>query len=202
MDELEFAQAQEVPEGVVCENCGTEQGAVLPKICGQCGAEMQPEQAFCPRCGWNAAVGTPKKKNNKKLLLALAGVALVIVLVIVIAVSCGSSKQESFYDLFGYMEANSWCTIASDDSYIKIDTNPTDMDKDDFTYSYYINVFNPATEAIEEINQVLGFSDALMEKMNTTTWSQGRQTESNEKYTVSWTYHPDKGLEVVYERNK
>lgn len=41
-----------------------------------------------------------------------------------------------------------------------------------------------------------------MEKMNTTTWSQGRQMDSNDKYIVTYTYHPDKGLEVMYEFNK
>ena len=84
---------------------------------------------------------------------------------------------------------------------MKLDTNPYDKDSDDFTYSDY-TTFSEANDAIERVNKELGFSDALYEKMNTTTWSQGRQTDSNDKYTVTWTYHPDKGLEVMYEIKK
>lgn len=29
----------------------------------------------------------------------------------------------------------------------------------------------------------------------------GRQREENDKYRVTWTYHPDEGLEVTYEKN-
>ena len=28
----------------------------------------------------------------------------------------------------------------------------------------------------------------------------GRQSEENEKYRVKWSYHPDDGLEVTYEK--
>lgn len=30
----------------------------------------------------------------------------------------------------------------------------------------------------------------------------GRQREENDKYRVSWTYHPNRGLEVTYEKSK
>lgn len=103
---------------------------------------------------------------------------------------------------YGDISGETWCKIASDGSYIKIDTNPYDEDSDDFTWKYYTNCYTPAIDAIERINKELGFSDALMEKMNTTTWIEGKQTDSNDKYTVTWTFHPDKGLEVMYEIKK
>ncbi len=28
----------------------------------------------------------------------------------------------------------------------------------------------------------------------------GQQSEENKKFRVSWTYHPDRGLEVLYEK--
>ena len=39
-------------------------------------------------------------------------------------------------------------------------------------------------------------------KMDETTSIQGVQTDENDKYTVRWTYHPDKGLSVTYEVKK
>lgn len=81
---------------------------------------------------------------------------------------------------------------------MKLDTNPDDVDSDSYKFDY--DVFIAANEAIERVNKELGFSDSLIEKMNTTTWSQGKQTDENDKFKVTWTYHPDKGLEVMYEK--
>lgn len=139
-----------------------------------------------------------KRKFEKKKIVALGGIA-VVALAVVLIVARGGKK--SFTDMYSDLASNSWCTIASDGSYMKIDTNPKDIDSDDFTWSDW-ETYLDADTAIETTNKDLGFSDAVMEKMNTTTWSQGRQTESNDKYTVTWTYHPDKGLEVLYEFKK
>ena len=54
-------------------------------------------------------------------------------------------------------------------------------------------------QRLNRFQSSVGFSSALFEKMCETTWIQGRQTESNEQFTVSWTFHSDKGLEVMYE---
>ena len=112
----------------------------------------------------------------------------------------GKEEKKDFNELYPGC-ANEWWTIASDGSYMKIDTNPYDTDKDDFDWSYYETYFTPANDKIEELNKELGFAESLSEKMNNTTWSQGVQTDSNDEYVVTWTYHPDKGLEVMYEFN-
>ena len=36
--------------------------------------------------------------------------------------------------------------------------------------------------------------------MGETRSMDGRQSDENDKYKVTWTYHPDKGLEVMYEK--
>lgn len=201
-----------------CPKCGTPKNAPKKNVCGKCGAELQDGQNFCPKCGqkadlqidasvtsaisqFNAGVGKDNNKKKKTPLIIgiIAGVA--VLAVILIAVLSGGGKKD-FTDMYGDMASNSWCTIASDGSYMRLDTNPRDKDSDDLTWSDYESYVLPANDAIERINKELGFSDALMEKMNTTTWSQGKQTDSNDKYTVTWTYHPDKGLEVMYEFKK
>ena len=46
---------------------------------------------------------------------------------------------------------------------------------------------------------MLGLPDSLTEKMKSTRSMDERQNESYDNVAVSWTYHPDKGLEVMYE---
>ena len=202
-----------------CPNCGTPKNTPKKRFCQKCGAPLEEGKAFCSSCGnkvdlqvdaqvrsaisqFNANIQKKSLLKNKK---ALIGVGLgVITLVVILVLALGGGKENSndrnrnFRQMYGDLEKNNWCTIASDGSYMMIDTNPNDIDSD-YAYTIYSSTTLPANNAIERINKELGFSDALMAKMNTTTWSMGRQTDSNSKYTVSWTYHPDKGLEVMYE---
>lgn len=198
-----------------CPKCGTPKGMAEKRICSKCGAEMQEGQDFCHKCGQKAdlqnntgvnsaisqfnSVDTKDNSNKKKTPLIIgiiAGVAVLTVILIVVLIVGG---KKDFNKMYGDLASNSWCTIPADGSYMKLDTNPEDKDNDDLTRSDYLSFMRPANEAIERINKELGFSDALMEKMNNTTALQGKQTDSNDKYIVSWTYHPDRGLEVMYE---
>ena len=95
-----------------------------------------------------------------------------------------------FSELFAEYKSMTWCSIASDGSYMKVDTNPNDEDNFTDFVSYM---------AIYGINSKLGFSEALIEKMNQTRSMDGRLTDANDKVAVSWTYHPDQGLEILYE---
>lgn len=87
---------------------------------------------------------------------------------------------------------STWATVGSDGSYLSIDTNP--KDKDD--YSDY-----DALAAIFAVNEALGLPDSLGDSMLSTTALMGRQSEQYEKQgvSVSWWYHPDKGMEVSYK---
>ena len=86
----------------------------------------------------------------------------------------------------------SYATVASDGSYLSIDTNP--KDKDDYTdYAAYLSLYL--------INEKLGLPDSLMEDMGHTSSLDGKQTETFEDVTVTWKYHPDRGLEVTYKAN-
>ena len=54
---------------------------------------------------------------------------------------------------------------------------------------------------IKDMNESLGLPDSLWNDMLQTTWSMGKQQETFENIgiKVSWTYHPDKGMEVTYK---
>ena len=57
-----------------------------------------------------------------------------------------------------------------------------------------------ALEAIKYANEELGFNGSVYSQMMKTTALMGCQSAENDKYKVSWTYHPDEGLEVTYEK--
>lgn len=91
---------------------------------------------------------------------------------------------------------------AADGSFLRIDTNPGDLDPDGLTdeeYRIFKQVQEDSLNGIRFINRRLGFPEALYAKMVETTARMGQQVEGNSRYRVSWTYHPDRGLEVVYE---
>lgn len=89
---------------------------------------------------------------------------------------------------------NEYCTssfaeIASDGSYLSLDTNPSD--KDDYTdYEAYF--------AIMSINEALELPESVLNRMNRTRSIDGIQSYSTDDLEITWTYHPDRGLEVNY----
>lgn len=104
-------------------------------------------------------------------------------------------KLKSLYD--EYCESP-WAELGSDESYLSIDTNPYNYDSDSDYSTYY---FLDAYEAVENINEALELPDSLLNEMGETTSLMGKQTETYDDIgiTVSWTYHPDNGLEVTYK---
>lgn len=83
-------------------------------------------------------------------------------------------------------------SVASDGSYLSADTNVYNLD-DYSNYDIYMAIF--------ELNKKMGLPESLEQDMLQTSWSMGKQHETFENVgvTVSWTYHPDKGLEVTYK---
>lgn len=78
------------------------------------------------------------------------------------------------------------------ESYLSIDTNPDDSYSDSKTYYY------EAIDAIRLINYKLGIPDSVYERMQRTAAIDGMQYYYGNNITVSWSYHPNSGLEVMY----
>ena len=95
----------------------------------------------------------------------------------------------TFSSLYKELNTVYHCTLANDESYLLIDTNPSDIEGEDRKGIWYV----------KRANEYLGFPESLMVKMEETRAIDGRQTETIGKYRVSWTYVPDRGLEVLYE---
>lgn len=83
-----------------------------------------------------------------------------------------------------------YCSLGLDGSYMEIDTNPLDIDDYSSTTAF---------QMVQDANNALGLPDSVWNKMLSTNSLDGRQTETYGDITVSWKYHPDNGLEVIYE---
>lgn len=97
-----------------------------------------------------------------------------------------SNELEDAYNLYCDFY---YADLAADGSYLSIDTNPYDIEDEFDSDAWY---------AIQDVNDYLGLPDSVDELMQSTNALSGRQTQSYNGVTVTWTYHPDNGLEVMY----
>ncbi len=184
-----------------CPMCGTKKQLSAITICPKCGEPLPDNADFCAKCGHkihetsttlssisNQLNKFELTKDKKKLQILIGCVVVVIIIVFVL-----SLMGPNFNSMFSKYSSESWCTMDTDGNYMIIDTNPYDIDG---------HFDSDANKAIKEINEKLEFSSSVYKKMGQTRSLDGRQTESNGKYQVSWIYHPDNGLEVMYEVNK
>lgn len=129
-----------------------------------------------------------KKLSTKVKAIIGAAAGALIVLFIVILAFTSDSKLESVYDKYCNPM---WASITEDGTTLTIDTNPYNIE-DEISFE--------AISAIEEINKELRLGDGVFEKMKTTRAIDGMQSVTKKGYIVTWIYHPEKGLEVVYEK--
>lgn len=112
----------------------------------------------------------------------------------------GSAENPNF-QAFYYAYDVGTITVALDDSYITIDSNPLNAEKGSLT-SFLTPDYQPyAFEQIIKLNSFLELPDWLYEEMMNTRAVDGRQKEVFDNVTVTWTYHPNQGLEVMYRKN-
>ena len=100
-----------------------------------------------------------------------------------------TSAGPDFNALYNEFCSSKYAKVASDGSYLSIDTNPYDKD-DSFDYEAYT--------AITKVNEALGFPESVLNKMGQTRSLDGMQTYTGKEVEVTWSYHPDHGLEVIY----
>ena len=82
-----------------------------------------------------------------------------------------------------------WATLSSDGTSLTLDTNPSNID-DHIDFAAYL--------AIEQVNKAFGLPDSVYTRMGNTTAMQGVQTATAGNLTVTWSYHPKNGMEIVY----
>ncbi len=125
----------------------------------------------------------------KKTIVVIAVIAIISSLM-----SCSNNSgdretvvKKDFRDMY---TEKIYCDIASDGSWMKIDTNPNNFDDYADTNAFTM---------IQLVNYELGFPSWVWEDMCATRSLDGRQSETHGRYEVSWTYHPNTGMEVIYK---
>ncbi len=194
-----------------CRKCGKPRGTpVRKKVCPHCGAEVEPGQTTCSRCYQSLdAPQAPKQEEpipepapqpveddkapgKRKTLWIAVGAVLVVVLALVLILVNAKPNLKGLYDKIVREDASLefYFEISEDGKALYVDTNPYDM-------TDYIN--SEVLEYVEEIHEELDISDVVYEKMLRTSAMDGMQSQECGKILVTWTYHPDEGLEVIYE---
>lgn len=97
------------------------------------------------------------------------------------------SPLETVYDIFC---DPSYAKLGSDGSYLLIDTKPNDNESDES---------DEAIQAIASVLYIFEFPESVIYKIDRTNALAGIQSEVHNHYKVSWSYHPDKGLEALFE---
>lgn len=103
----------------------------------------------------------------------------------VVVISAGPDLQKIYSE---YCKS-SFASLALDGSYFSVDTNPNDIE-DHIDYDAYL--------AIVAINKALNLPESVLNKMESTRALDGMQSYSNDELEITWTYHPDNGLEISY----
>lgn len=103
----------------------------------------------------------------------------------------GSTKNPNFYAYADLLDPTRWdMSVAEDGSYLAVDSNPLNVDHG-----------SSGLKDVQKVNEALGLPDWVWQEMLSTRAIDGRQKEVLDYVTVSWTYHPKKGLEVTYRKN-
>ena len=139
--------------------------------------------------------------ENKRKIIIVATILIIVLSLLLCACddnsnnnsNHGNSKSnplntayDTLYKEFGW---NSCYTLGSDKSYLQVDTNPYDID--DYYNATYLEILKSAITALK-------LHDYIYQRMLKTTAMQGRQEVTANGITVSWTYHPNKGLEAMF----
>lgn len=177
-------------------------------FCRNCGQALAAGDAFCPKCGTprgvagatpqpvaapvNTVASQPVKAKKKKTLAIIVAVLALVAIVVGVAAVNVKPKGPDFRALYDEYCSSPWAKVASDGSYLAIDTNPSDRKADSNIYIL------EADQAIKDINKALGFDESLHERMGRTNALAGMQSETGNGVRVSWDYHPTNGLEATY----
>lgn len=144
---------------------------------------------------------TLKRAFTKKRLVvcAICAVVLIAALVIVLVATHESYFEKTKNEV---LQIAGTLHTGDRDDYFMIDTRPETYANDYRFQSLLPEAQTKAIKAIKYANEAFGFDSSVYDAMMQTNSLMGMQTAENEKYKITWTYHPDKGLEVKYYDKK
>ncbi len=156
--------------------------------------EILPEKAADTKVTWESSDESVATVNESGYITAVSGGSCTITATAgkqTDSLEVTVKDKPNFLAIYMALGSPSYASAGSDGSYLKIDTNPYNIDD-------YSN--EDAIKDILTVNALLGLPESLTSAMGSTTALMGRQSEifAEEDVSVSWSYHPDNGLEVTY----
>ena len=135
-----------------------------------------------------------KLSKKKRVIIAAASAAVIAIAAVLLIPSKFERVKNECVHIAG--------RVVGSGNYFTIDTYPDEYENMD---SAVVALLAPSTQenaldAIQYANDALGFNGSVYSQMLKTTALMGRQSAETNKYKVSWTYYPDNGLEVTYEK--
>ena len=106
-----------------------------------------------------------------------------------------SAVEECYTSKYNFLDYEQFLQTSNDGLSIIVDTDPEFSSYGVFAHE------EEAIECIQAINEYLSFPSSVFSKMESTRALDGTQSQSCGDFTATWTYHPDNGLEVIYEVN-
>ena len=156
---------------------------------------INPEKAAKTKAEWTSNNELVATVDDTGLITAVAdGTADITVTakdksaVITVTVKTGPDFEAICKKVGG---SSMYIVLASDGSYLSVDTNPSDTK---------YGASNDVLDKVKTINKELGLPDSVYQKMLETNSLDGRVSDTYNGVKVSWKYHPEKGLEVMYEK--
>jgi len=136
-----------------------------------------------------------KKKISKKTWVIIGGILAIIVIAIII-IAFIPSKFDKVKNECVQIAGQ----LSSGKNYFTLDTDPYEEMNEALRSMLLPDTQEKTLAAIKYANEELGFPGSVYSDMLKTSALMGRQSEENNKYKVSWTYHPKHGLEVTYTK--
>ena len=143
--------------------------------------------------GGEAVAVAPVKKSKKKWLIILGIIAVIVIALVVASESKFEQVKDQCVELAGQVSRRG-------DNEFTIDTRPSMYESGGSLEKMWPDstTQSKALSAIKYANEAFGFSSSVYSDMMETNALMGRQSVENEDYRISWTYHPQSGLEVTY----
>lgn len=153
-------------------------------------------ESCIPEVEGTTPIKSKVKLTKKKIIIIAVAAVLIIAIALIFLIPSKFERVKSECVQIAGM-------VTGSGDYFMIDTYPSEMYKnmDKLVAEMLLaDKQESALEAIKYANAELGFNGSVYSHMLETSALMGRQSAENDKYRVSWTYHPDDGLEVTYEK--
>lgn len=118
----------------------------------------------------------------------------------IIARYCQADGNPDFKLLLESCFSNSdkYMELSEDGKTLKIDTNPYNLGGTDLTDIAGQLDMSQGQKIVEKVNELMGLPSYVWYEMSQTRALDGTQKEVVGNVTITWTYHPHNGLEVLY----